>query len=335
MRGHKGRPWLRRAQLAGVALALALASSACDSPSMLDPKGPRAGKVADLWWVTLVIGAIVWLIVVFAIVLGAIVRRRSPVDRARDPVWWVVAAGAIVPMVILSGVTVYTLRTVTAVAKKGDSSSLTIEVSARQWWWQVSYPDQKFTTANELHIPVNEPVRVKLSSQDVIHSFWIPQLQGKMDAIPGRDNELWIEADKPGTYRGECAEFCGLQHANMAFVVVAESRSDFDAWTSSQEQEPSQPTDASVVKGQQVFLGSACAYCHTVKGTTASGTLGPDLTHVASRSTLASGALANTRGALAGWVLDPQSTKPNTQMPPTQMNGEDLQALLDYLESLK
>lgn len=334
MQGRR-RAWLKRSSLGGMAVALAAASSACDSPSILDPQGPRAGRIADLWWVTLVIGTIVWLIVVFAIVLGAIVRRRSNVDRSRDPVWWVIAAGAIAPIVILTGVTVYTLRTITAVAEKGDESSLTIDVSARQWWWQVSYPDQQITTANELHIPINEPVRIKLSSTDVIHSFWIPQLQGKMDAIPGRDNELWIEADKAGVFRGECAEFCGLQHANMAFVVVAESRPEFEAWARAQQQDPPQPVDASVVKGQQVFLGSACAYCHTVKGTTASGELGPDLTHLASRSTLASGALPNTRGALGGWVLDPQSTKPNTQMPPTQMSGEDLQALLDYLESLK
>lgn len=218
MQGRR-RAWLKRSSLGGMAVALAAASSACDSPSILDPQGPRAGRIADLWWVTLVIGTIVWLIVVFAIVLGAIVRRRSNVDRSRDPVWWVIAAGAIAPIVILTGVTVYTLRTITAVAEKGDESSLTIDVSARQWWWQVSYPDQQITTANELHIPINEPVRIKLSSTDVIHSFWIPQLQGKMDAIPGRDNELWIEADKAGVFRGECAEFCGLQHADRKSVV--------------------------------------------------------------------------------------------------------------------
>lgn len=335
MPGRRRRGHLARLLLLGSLALSSLFGTACDSPSILDPHGPRADKVADLWWVTLVIGAIVWLLVVFALVLGAAIRRRATVSRAHDPVWWVVAIGAIVPMLILGAVTVYTLRAVTVVAKKGDDSALTVEVTAHQWWWEIRYPQQGVSTANEVHIPVDEPVRVRLSSDDVIHSFWVPQLQGKMDAIPGRDNELWIEADTPGEYRGECAEFCGLQHANMAFVVVAQSRADFDAWAQQESHAAPQPTDPNVVKGQQVFLGSACAYCHTVRGTTATGNVGPDLTHVASRSALASGALPNTRGALAGWILDPQSSKPNTQMPPTQMSGSDLQALLDYLESLK
>jgi cytochrome c oxidase subunit 2 len=269
--------------------------------------------------------------------LLAVLRKRArPSERPQSqPILFVILAGAVLPVVVLAIVLVFTLDTLKASAKPGDDSSLVVEVTGHRWWWEVHYPDSGVTTANEIHIPVNETVKVELRSADVIHSFWVPQLQGKMDLIPGRDNTLWLEASQEGTYRGQCAEFCGLQHANMAFHVVAQSRADFDAWLATETKPAERPTDPMAVEGQQVFFGSACVYCHTVRGTSASGNLGPDLTHLASREYIAAGTLENVPGNLAGWILDPQSAKPGTLMPPTQMDGPSLQALLYYLESLR
>ena len=169
----------------------------------------------------------------------------------------------------------------------------------------------------------------------MIHSFWVPNLHGKTDLIPGRQTLTWVKADRPGTYRGQCAEFCGHQHAHMAFTVVAEPPEQFKAWYEAQLKPAAQPSTPAQARGQQVFLSSPCIMCHRVQGTDAGGRVGPDLTHVASRSHLAAGTLANTRGHLAGWVLDPQKIKPGTRMPPNNLEPADLQALLDYLQSLK
>jgi cytochrome c oxidase subunit 2 len=195
-------------------------------------------------------------------------------------------------------------------------------------------------TANEIHIPVGKPVEIQLQTADVIHSFWVPQLHGKMDLIPKRINKIVIQADKPGVYRGECAEFCGLQHAHMGFMVVAQSQADYDSWVQAQSQSAVEPADANTQKGQQVFMNAGCVFCHTVRGLDdkqidRSGIdLGPDLTHLDSRLTIAGASLTKNRGNLAGWVIDPQHVKPGSLMPEMHMNSEDLQALLAYLESL-
>lgn len=214
-----------------------------------------------------------------------------------------------------------------------------IEVTGLQWWWHVRYlherPDQQFATANEVHIPVGEPVLVKLRSADVIHSFWVPNLQGKVDMIPGRENALRITADRPGRWRGQCAEFCGLQHAKMAFWVVAHEPEDFAAWRAAQLAPAAVPRDSLAAQGERVFTRTQCAYCHTVRGTLAGGRTGPDLTHFGSRLTIGAGSLPNNRGNLSGWVLNPQSIKPGALMPATPLDGPSMRALVAYLESLQ
>jgi cytochrome c oxidase subunit 2 len=217
--------------------------------------------------------------------------------------------------------------------------AVTIEMTGQQWWWQVRYmdadPSKIFYTANELHIPVGQPVTIKLKSSDVIHSFWVPNLVGKKDLVPGHDASIWFQADRPGVYRGQCAEYCGLQHAHMAFWVIAEPLDKYQAWLAGQLQSAHEPATDSERRGQQVFLAAPCVMCHTIQGTLAGASIGPNLTHLASRNYIAAGTLPNTRGHLSGWVVDPQAIKPGNRMPPNSLKSDDLQALLDYLQSLK
>jgi cytochrome c oxidase subunit 2 len=220
-----------------------------------------------------------------------------------------------------------------------DPNALSIKVTGHQWWWEVQYLDQTasniFKTANEIHIPVGRPVQIRLTSTDVIHSFWAPNLDGKKDLLPGHETIIWLRADREGEYYGQCAEFCGHQHAHMRFVVIAEPVDKFYAWLDAQRKPSVQPSDEKQQKGQQVFLTSPCIMCHTIRGTDASGIVAPDLTHLASRKTIAAGTLPLTRGHLAGWITNSQEIKPGNRMPPIPLTPEDLQALLAYLESLK
>jgi cytochrome c oxidase subunit 2 len=186
-----------------------------------------------------------------------------------------------------------------------------------------------------MHIPVGQPVRLQLTSADVIHSFWVPQLGPKVDTLPGIINRTWTEASRSGTYRGECNVFCGIQHANMDFLVVADPPAKFAAWLRDQEAVPPQPTTATLYQGQQVFLGSACVYCHTIRGTNASGRIGPDLTHFGSRQSIGAGIVPNNPGYLGGWIANSQIIKPGNAMPPMNLPAKQLQQLLAYLESLK
>jgi cytochrome c oxidase subunit 2 len=221
--------------------------------------------------------------------------------------------------------------------QRGDA--LTIEVVGHQWWWEIRYRDTQahriLTTANEIHVPVGRPVRLRMSSTDVIHSFWVPNLHGKKDLIPGYMSTAWFRADQPGVYRGQCAEFCGHQHAKMGLLVVAQAPEEFHRWYEHQLKTAPPPADSVQARGQEVFETHSCAMCHTIRGTQAGGRVAPDLTHLASRRTLAAAVLPNNRGHLGGWITDPQRIKPGTRMPPNQIPSEDLQALLSYLQSLK
>ena len=251
--------------------------------------------------------------------------------------------GAAIPSLLLFLLLAYALWLMPGLrpfAEAGEPAALRIEVTGEQWWWRVRYLTadmHDFALANELRIPAGRTVELQLKSADVIHSFWVPELQGKMDLTPGREDAMVIEADRPGTYRGQCAEYCGLQHARMAMLVIAEEQADFDAWVTGQQQPALEPVprEAALLLGREVFMSSSCVYCHAIRGTPARGTLGPDLTHLASRQTLVAGQVPNTRGNLAGWITDPQSIKPGNLMPATFLEGERLQALLDYLESLE
>jgi cytochrome c oxidase subunit 2 len=219
-------------------------------------------------------------------------------------------------------------------ATTADASTLDVRIIGKQWWWEISYPEAQVSTANEIHLPAGVPIRLTVTSDDVIHSFWIPQVAGKVDVIPGRFNTMTIRVDAPGTYRGMCSEFCGLQHARMHLFLTVHPPSDFAAWIASQQQPPAAPTDSLAQNGQQVFQ-RACAECHAVRGAATAGRSGPDLTHVASRSTLGAGLHENTRANLEGWVSDPQAMKRGNKMPRPELSAADTRAVLAYLELLK
>jgi cytochrome c oxidase subunit II len=286
-------------------------------------------------------------VVVFALSLYATfnARRRGPAEsppiRGDRLVIW---GGVILPLPILAivlGYTVYSgnvTATPVEASAVGASPHVTVDLVGFQFWWEVRYLEQEVTTANEIHIPAGEPVLFRVTSADVIHSFWVPQLHGKIDLIPGQTNSIWLKADEPGVYRGLCAEFCGQQHAFMHLLVVAQPRDEFDAWIEHQRQPAAEPANDLALAGQQVFMGAACVYCHNVRGLNqeaATESVGPDLTHVASRMTLAAGMLENNRGNLGGWISDPQGIKPGNKMPPTRMSSEEFTALLAYLEDLR
>jgi cytochrome c oxidase subunit 2 len=283
------------------------------------------------------ISTVVFAVVVVLLFVGVVRGRRRTEDEARGPARWgepfIVIAGVGVSAVILIAVFLVSLRTMQALASQERGAALSVHVIGHDWWWEARY-DNGAVTANEIHIPAGPRVRLVLDAADVIHSFWVPQLAPKRDLIPGRTNDLWIQADTPGRYRGQCAEYCGLQHAHMAFFVVAQRSDEFAAWLTDQRK-PFQPADGLAARGRDVFLTNTCVGCHAIRGTTAMGTLGPDLTHLASRDTIAGDTLPNTSDVLADWVTDPQEAKPGVSMPPTQLGAADLQALVAFLKSLR
>lgn len=309
--------------------------------SILYPTGTGAGQIASLWWLLFALGAAVYL-VVMGLLAWALLRRRAGEEtpRAARPVLWIGIGGILIPTLILTIVFAATLRVMTLQAAMEDGEhALEIEVVGHRWWWEVKYhdeiPQRRLTTANEIHIPVGRTVRVKLESRDIIHSFWVPNLDAKVDMIPGRTRTLSLRAEEPGVFRGQCAEYCGLQHANMAMLVVAMPPEEYATWYDRQLLEAPEPTTPLALLGQQVFLDRPCALCHTVRGTSALATVGPDLTHLASRRTLAAGAVPNTRGHLGGWITHPQAIKPGSLMPNIHLSAEELRALLAYLETLR
>jgi cytochrome c oxidase subunit II len=320
-------------------------TSPSQTPSALDPRGPGAAKIADLWWIMFGLGVLVYAIVMTILILAIIRRQRAtretPPDSDESKGWnWVILGGIALPAVILVIVFGSTIYTLAAISNPPDPDTLTINVIGRRWWWQVSYKNRGVDLANEIHIPVGVPVEILIESADVIHSLWIPQLHGKMDAIPTRVNKLVIQADEPGVYRGECAEYCGLQHAHMGFMVVAQPPDEFNVWLAEQQQPALEPRDESAMRGRDVFMGAGCVYCHTVRGLNDKSVdasavdLGPDLTHVYSRLTIAGATLTTNRGNLAGWIIDAQHVKPGSLMPPIYISSQDLQDLLAYLETL-
>lgn len=322
-------------------LALAAATFAlvgCDMPMTLEPRGVGARQIADIWWVLFWL-ALVVCVVVFVLLAFALVRTRRDGTTAWSPhrgEWLVLLGGGAVPLAILFGLTLFTLTGLAAFERPPADPEYTVTVRGHQFWWEILYEGEEVTTANELHLPVGEPVRVLLDSEDVIHSFWAPQLQGKIEMVPGQTNTLFLEVEEPGVYQGRCAEFCGDQHANMRFLVIAEEREAFDAWLERQRAD-AEPPDSDLARiGRDVFQDAPCARCHTIRGVShATAEAGPDLTHVASRRTLAAGAIANNRGNLGGWISDPQGIKPGAHMPAVNLPSQDFIALLEYLEGLR
>lgn len=307
---------------------------------LMHPAGPVAERLSPLLWGLVWVSVIVVLVVMVAVGVGILARSRGKHDprdiapeHAPRGLRWIYGATAVstLILVVLVG---WTFVTMAGIARPSQPAALTVEVSAVQWWWRFAYEAQDstpgFVTANELHLPVGMPVKFRITSPDVIHSFWIPALGGKTDAIPGQINEAWLEAGKPGIYRGQCSEYCGPQHAQMALLAIAEPPAQFDAWWKAQAADAasSARTDA------QLQFALSCGECHTVRGTAAKGQRGPDLTHLMSRTSLAAGMLPNTRANLAGWIADPQRVKPGTTMPAVPLSGASLQAILDYLTGL-
>jgi cytochrome c oxidase subunit 2 len=311
---------------------------------VLDPKGPEAATVAWLTWSFIGLCAVIFVLVLAALLVALARRHRDRADPAEaDPglerrVGTIVASLAILTGVIVTGLTVLSFAAQQRVFGAADPA-VEIEVIGHQWWWEIKYddpdPSRTFVTANELHVPVGKLVRLKLSSTDVIHSFWVPSLMGKADLVPGRDNTLSFTADKPGVYGGQCAEFCGLQHAHMGIRAFVDAEADYEAWKAHQVSSALQPATTSQSMGELAFMTNPCASCHAIRGTGAGGALGPDLTHLASRTTIAAGTAELNRGTLAAWITDPQGMKPGANMPTMQLEPADLDHLLDYLTGLK
>lgn len=331
-----------------IAAALLPAIGGCESPlnlSALEPAGPLAERTSDLAWFAFAVAAAVYVATIGAL-FWALWRARNR-ERAEDTLpadsqrkmtrsvsLAVAATVAILLVVFFVDMSVErTLRDPRA------EHPLTIEVVGHQWWWEVRYsdgtPQEHFTTANEIHIPTGQPVQLELRSEDVIHSVWVPSLAGKKDLIPGYRDTLWFQADVPGVYRGQCAEFCGHQHAKMGLLVIAEHPDSFARWQDRMRQPAATPSDSAASEGERVFMTRQCVLCHNIEGTPAGSIAGPDLTHIASRLTIAAGTLGNTRENLTRWIRDPQGVKPGAQMPQPELTERELDALVTYLEGLR
>lgn len=333
--------WGRRlAVVLGTPSLAWLAGCASNLPqNTFDPKGPVARMQLDLLSLTL------WFAIgIFVVVGGALlyilIRFRERPGQGRPAqvhghtgleIAWTIA-----PVLILTIVAVPTIRTAFQVAAPPAPPALRVKVVANQWWWAFEYPEQGFVTANELHIPVNKPVQLTLESNDVIHSFWVPKLGGKTDLIPGRTNTMWLLAEEPDTYYGQCAELCGSSHAKMRFRVVAQTPQDFEAWVASRKR----PVGVAQLSGKakegwDLFNQKGCIACHTIDGTTAQGKVGPNLTGVGGRGTIAAGVLENTEANLAAWLRNPQAIKPSTKMPNLNLNEGEIASLVAFLRSQK
>ncbi len=328
---------IRRIRTVALALAATVLVGGCGSgsSSILDSRGNEARHIAGAWWVMFGLATFVY-VVVAGFIVTAIVRGRKarrPDSRISDGAFvWI--GGIVVPALILLVIAVVTVDTTAALRKPGRHP-LRVDVRGEDWWWDVRYPGTGIRTANELHLPVGRPIELRLTSDNVIHSFWVPQIGGKVDVIPGQPNYFRFTIERTGLYRGQCAEYCGLQHANMAVYVHADPPGLFERWEAAHAQPPSEPASELAAQGAVVFQRVACAGCHTIRGTQAVGTRGPDLTDVASRRTLAAGALANNERNLRRWIHDPQRYKPGALMPPVPLSNDDLTKIVAYLMSLR
>ncbi|MEJ1158699.1 cytochrome c oxidase subunit II [Prosthecomicrobium sp. N25] len=304
--------------------------------SALDPAGPEARAVADLHWL-MTTGAVGIFALVAILTIGAILIRSD--ERAPGNEWFVLGLGIAFPVVVLSALLWHGLSLARDLVVTG-APALRVEVTGEQWWWRVAYLDSKgavrLADANEIHVPAGATVEVVLNTADVIHSFWVPSLAGKLDMIPGRTNRFRIAASRPGIYRGQCAEYCGGQHALMAFTVVALEPAAFEAWWARSAGDAAAPVTEAERRGAALFQVQGCGACHTVRGTEAAGTVGPDLTRLGSRTTIAAGTFPRNPGTLAGWVASAQHLKPGNRMPSyDRLEGRQLRDLAAYLESLK
>ncbi len=329
----------------GLLSAVLLSGCATESPTWFSPASTNATLITNLATAVFIIAALVFVVVETLLVISVV--RFSRKKTAGEPeqiegntkfeIAWTAA-----PAIVLLIVFILSLQTLQSVAYSPASdpsgtpasNAIHVRVVGHQWWWEFDYPELNITTADELHVPVNTVVNFDLESADVIHSFWAPQLAGKTDVIPGHTNHTWFKADQVGIFHGQCAEFCGEEHALMQFQVVVETADQFQTWVS-QQQAPMAAMTGDAAKGEQVFMNGACIGCHTVDGTKAQGKVGPNLTHLASRQYFAGDVFENNAATLKRWLSDPPAMKPGTVMPNLHLSQADIDALVAYLTSLK
>jgi cytochrome c oxidase subunit 2 len=327
---------------AGILVPVAARATPLD---YLHAGGGRADPVVPLTWGVMLVSIAV-IVIISALVAIAVWRKPSETQRTGEKMalmpdtggtrW--ITIGVTLSTIVLLATVVWTMGVLAQVTSPATTPALTVEVTGHQWWWQVRYlsedPSQVFSTANEIHIPAGQPVKFELIGGDVIHSFWVPALSGKTDLIPGQANETWLEAHKPGTYRGQCTEYCGIEHAKMAFLVVADTPADFEAWRRHQMQSPTPPANGAAQAGERQF-GAHCGACHAVRGTDAAGMLGPDLSHLMQRKTIAAGILPNDPADLVRWMADPQRIKPGNLMQKPELAANERADILAYLKTLR
>ncbi|MDA0352280.1 MAG: cytochrome c oxidase subunit II [Chloroflexi bacterium] len=306
-----------------------------DPQTTLSPLSDNAVAVNDVYTLITILAGIVMVGILTLTLAFAVVFRERPGREAQQfhgnprlEVFW-----TLIPVIIVVAIAVPSFSVIIDTTGDAPDESLEVVASGHQWWFEFSYPDLGITTANELHIPVNTPINVELRSVDVIHSFWVPQLSGKVDMVPGHNNKLWFTPNTTGEYLGQCAEFCGTSHANMRFRVFVQTQAEFDAWAASQSADAAPAEGDLAVAGEKIAT-STCAACHTIRGTTAAGTIGPDLTHVGSRTTIASGILENSEADLRAWLADPLAEKPGSKMPNLNLSTEQIDQLVAYLQGL-
>lgn len=312
-----------------------VALGGCGMSGALAPRGTDAQIAANIWWYMFWLGTAIfvgWL----ALFVRAMVRQPSARlderDERRLHTRFIVGGGIVLPSLVFATLFVVDLLGIAALPQGDD---VVVDATGYQFWWEFAYADPDLVTANEMYIPTDTDVQVRLHTEDVIHSFWVPQLSGKRDMIPGRTNVLTLHATEPGRYLGECTEFCGIQHANMRFEVVAVPPDEYEAWLDDMLAPAPEPQTADQQRGYETFMTASCAACHVIRGTPADGQIGPVLTNFADRRWLGAGVAPNDRGHLGGWVVNPQAIKPGSTMPPVEVDAEDLPALLDYLETLE
>lgn len=314
-------------------------------PNALNPKGLEALRVNDLWWVLFGMATFV-VVLVIGLLLYAFIRghrrNESPEELrqrsvSKRDVSIVLSAGVVMPAIVLVTLFIVTLEALADSNTDLSKTTTTVSVVGHQFWWEVRYttPTGEVTTANEIHIPTNTKVRLELTSADVNHSFWVPQLAPKTDLIPGQTNTMWLDARSPGSYHGQCAEFCGVQHANMAFTVIAQPPAEYQQWLSQNQKPAAAPSSLLAATGESTFMTSACVSCHTIQGTQADGKVGPDLTHIASRKTIGAGVAPNDASHLKKWIMNAQTLKPGSNMPPMSLTDSQADSIVAYLETLK
>jgi cytochrome c oxidase subunit 2 len=327
----------RQSRALQLLILMTLAASACGGPqSALVPAGTDAEQIAQLFGVMAIGAAIVWLIVVAVAIYAVVVNRETHSHRAGN--YLIIGGGVALPTVVLGALLIYGLPVLPAVLTPPPDTALRIHVTGKQWWWRVQYmtPAGPVETANELRLPVGQRVELQLSSPDVIHSFWVPSIAGKMDMVPGRITRLALEPTRTGVFRGACAEYCGASHAWMAFVVVVVEPGEFTAWLDAQARPAQRAGDAIAARGETAFLSNGCSACHAIRGSTATGQIGPDLTHVGSRLHLAAGTLPNEPEAFAAWIGETDRIKPGVHMPAFRgLSARDRADLAAYLDNLR